>query len=670
MGKKKTVSAKKKKDKKQRSGHQAVYKGIVDITRSGMAFIIVEDLEKDILVKSKNLQSALDGDEVEVEIISHGKQMNRMEGSVTKVIKRKRQDFTGVLQLNENFGFVLPDDERVQDIYVPFHQISLAKNGDKVVVHITNWGDGTKKPEGAITAVLDRENLNDTAMKEILVEQGFPLVFSNEVMQEALHLNDIIHEAEIKIRKDCRNIFTITIDPADAKDFDDAISFRKLKNGNYEIGVHIADVSHYVLTGTALDEEAYRRATSVYLADRVVPMLPEKISNELCSLRPHEDKLCFSVIFQITPKGIIKHHWLGKTIIHSDHRFSYEDVQDIIKKNEGLYVKEIHILNEVSQRLRKERFQQGAINFSSTELRFILDENAVPVGVTLKESKEAHQLIEELMLLANKTVAIHVAKISRNNQPIPFPYRVHDQPDTEKLKVFAVFALKFGYKFDLSSPERIAVSFNKMLQLVQGKPEQQVLESLGIRTMAKAIYTTENIGHYGLGFEYYCHFTSPIRRYPDVLVHRILYQCIKEDYLVDKSLEKKCRHCSEMERKAMDAERAANKYKQVEYMQQHVGEIFKGIISGVAHFGFWVETVDTKCEGMVSLQSLQEIDDFRYSETEYALIGTRTGTRFRIGDTVNILLVSANLQKRQLDYELVQEVKPHKTNKAKTKNNH
>ncbi len=389
------------------------------------------------------------------------------------------------------------------------------------------------------------------------------------------------------------------------------------------------------------------------LPDRVLPMLPERISNELCSLRPHEDKLTFSCIFQITSKGELKQHWIGKTVMHSNHRFTYEDVQQIIEKKEGLYSEEILLLNDLAQHFRKQRFKLGAINFSSTEVRFKLDEDGKPIGIVVKESKESHQLIEEFMLLANRTIAEYVAKIKINKKPVPFPYRVHDQPDEEKLLPFIDFARKYGHHFDTSTPEGIAHSFNSMLQVARGKPEQHVLEQLGIRTMAKAIYTTENIGHYGLAFEHYCHFTSPIRRYPDILVHRILLTCLNGKPRIDKKMEEKCKHSSTRERAAMEAERASNKYKQVEYMKQFLGEEFDAVISGVASFGFWAETILHKCEGLVSVQSLLDYDDFRHVETDYCLVGKRSGRSFRMGDKVRIKLISANLAKRQLDYEWV-----------------
>lgn len=424
----------------------------------------------------------------------------------------------------------------------------------------------------------------------------------------------------------------------------------------YEVGIHIADVSHYVKPDTILDTDAYDRATSVYLPDRVNPMLPERISNELCSLRPNEDKLTFSAIFEMDGKGHIKNQWLGRTVIHSNQRFTYEDVQEIIETGEGIHKEEVLLLNSIAKRYRADRFKRGAINFSSTEVRFKLDEKGKPVGIVVKESKESHQLIEEFMLLANKTVAEYVAKIKVKGKEVPFPYRIHDKPDENKLTPFIVFAAKYGHHFNTTSPEKIAAGFNSMLEEVKGKPEQHVLEQLGIRTMAKAVYTTENIGHYGLGFEFYCHFTSPIRRYPDVLVHRVLQSCLDGEPMIDKKMEEKSKHSSEQERSAMDAERAANKYKQVEFLQEHLGEEFQGVVSGVAGFGFWVETVAHKCEGLVTVTSLLDFDDFRLIESEYALVGRRSGRKFRMGDKVWIKVIAANLTKRQLDFEWV--IKP------------
>ncbi|HVG41740.1 MAG TPA: ribonuclease R [Chitinophagaceae bacterium] len=649
MGRKDSKKPRKKKQHTSSNEH----KGKIEITRSGMGFVIVDGLETDILVRPNDFNTTLHGDTVRVRI-STQREGKRLQGVVSEVVERKQSEFIGNLQMNKGFAFFVSDsDKKIPDIFIPEKSFNGAKDGDRIVAKIVEWEQGSgKRPVGEVITVLN-ENPSENAMKEILLENGFPLKFSDEAMEVAARIPDTISEEEIEKRKDFRNILTFTIDPVDARDFDDALSIRVLKNGNYEIGVHIADVSHYVVPGTPLDEEAFQKATSVYLPDRVNPMLPEHISNFLCSLRPHEDKLTFSAVFQMTPKGVVKEYWVGKTIIHSDHRFTYEEVQEIIEKQEGHLMDEIMLLNSIAQRLRKKRFDSGAINFSSQEVRFKLDEEGRPIGIIVKESKEAHQLIEEFMLLANKYVAEKIAKIKINKKPLPFPYRVHDLPTEEKLEPFMAFAKKFGHKFDTSSPEAIATSFNEMLAEAHGKPEQHVLEQLGIRTMAKAVYTTENIGHYGLGFENYCHFTSPIRRYPDILVHRVMEDVLANDPVPDKKMDQKCKHCSERERAAMEAERAANKYKQVEYMRNYLGEEFEGVISGVAAFGFWVETIEHKCEGMVSITSLAEYDEFRLVQEDYCLVGARSGRKFRMGDKVRIKVVAANLIKRQLDYEWV-----------------
>lgn len=653
MGRK---NSKKKKDTKVKPARSTdrMLKGKLDVTRSGMGFVTVEGMDVDVMVRPSDFNTALHGDTVRVAIKEMRSAGRRMQGVVKEVLQRKRSEFIGHLQMNKGFGFFIAEmDKPMPDIFIPVHNMNGAADGDRVVVRITEWEQNGKRPVGEVVNVLDAENTNDAAMKEILLENGFPLQFSDEALEVAARIPDTISAEEIKARKDIRDIFTITIDPVDAKDFDDAISFRKLKNGNYELGVHIADVSHYLEPETPLDKEAYGKATSVYLPDRVNPMLPEHISNVLCSLRPKEDKLTFSAIFQITPKAEVKQYSLGKTVIHSDHRFTYEEVQAIIEEKAGLHAEEVLILNELAQKFRKKRFNNGAINFSSQEVRFKLDEKGDPIGIMIKESKEAHQLVEEFMLLANRTVAENISKLKFNNKALPFPYRTHDDPDEEKLVPFAAFAKKFGHKFDTSSPDKIAESFNQLLKDVHGKPEQHVLEQLGIRTMAKAKYTIENVGHYGLGFEHYCHFTSPIRRYPDVMVHRILFDVLTNKVQPDKKLEEKCKHCSERERAAMESERAANKYKQVQYMKNYLGEEFEGVISGVASFGFWVETVEHKCEGLVSINSLLEYDEFRHVESDYCLVGQRSGKKFRMGDKVWIKVVAANLTKRQLDYEWV-----------------
>ncbi|MBU7577643.1 MAG: ribonuclease R [Flavihumibacter sp.] len=649
MSKKKSSS---KKNKAKGTGSELPL-GRLDITRSGMGFVIIEGLEQDILVKPNDFNTALHGDKVKVQVMrSSGRGGGRLQGMITEVVERKQQSFLGKIELSKSFAFFIPEtDKPMPDIYIPLDKLHGAENGARAVVKIVEWSNN-KKPVGEVMEVLKEEAANDTAMKEILLENGFPLSFPEDVLEETARIPETLDAKEIAKRKDMREVLTFTIDPMDAKDFDDALSIQSVKGG-YEIGVHIADVSYYVEPDTELDKEAYLRATSVYLPDRVNPMLPEKISNELCSLRPHEDKFTFSAVFLINARGDVKESWLGRTVTHSDHRFTYEEVQEIIENEDGLYKEEILLLNKFAQRMRKQRFKKGAINFSSQEVRFKLDENRKPIGIMIKESKEAHQLIEEFMLLANRTVAEFISKIEVNKKPLPFPYRVHDQPDEEKLTPFAAFARKFGHTFQTKSPEQIAASFNQLLQDVQGKPEQHVLEQLGIRTMAKAVYTTKNIGHYGLGFEHYAHFTSPIRRYPDVLVHRVLQQVLDEQYLPDKKMEEKCKHCSERERAAMDSERASNKYKQVEYLMNFLGDEFDGVISGVSSFGFWVETVEHKCEGLVSITSLSEYDDFRHVESDYMLAGRRSGRTFRMGDKVRIRVVAANLEKRQLDYEWV-----------------
>jgi len=631
-------------------------KGVLEITRSGIGYVIAEGSDNDVLVKPNDFNKAMHGDTVRVKVRkTNGK---RVEGIVEEVVERKQIEFIGNIEVNENFAFFKPDSQKpMPDFYISTRNLNGAENNDRVVVRFLNWEKGAKKPEGEVVMVMKAKDQGDMAMKEILIQNGFALEFPKIVLDESAALNPFIDPTELVKRKDYRDVLTFTIDPADAKDFDDALSIKNAGSDEYEIGVHIADVSHFVRPGTALDEEGYTRATSVYLPDRVNPMLPEIISNELCSLRPNEDKFTFSVIFNINSKGKIKNYWLGKTLIHSNHRFNYDEVQEIIESKSGQYSDEILHLNALAKNFRKERFKHGAINFSSTEVKFRLDAEGKPIGIIVKESKEAHQLIEEFMLLANRTVAAHIAKIKVNKEPLPFPYRIHDTPDDEKLKPFVAFAKKFGYTFNMNNEAEVAASFNQLLSDVHGKPEQHVLEQLGIRTMAKAIYTSENIGHYGLGFEHYCHFTSPIRRYPDVMVHRILQDVLENKIQPDKKMEDKCRHCSTKERSAMDAERAGNKYKQVEFMMDKVGEDMEGVISGVASFGFWVETVNEKCEGLVSVRDLSDYDDFRHDDTDYALVGLRTGKKFRMGDKIGIKLVAANLEKRQLDFEWIPGVK-------------
>lgn len=640
---------------KQDNPNKVTYTGKLEVTRSGMGFVVVEGLDKDILVKREHINNGLNGDEVRVEVDKYGKPGRRAEGVVKEIVRRKQNEFNGRVEVHPHFAFLIPDNDKMPvDIYIPLHLLNGAQNGDKAIARLIEWTSKTKNPVGEIISLMTEESANEIAMQGILMENGFPLSFNDDVLEDAARYAEGVSEDEAIKRRDMRGTLTMTIDPVDARDFDDAISFTTVGAGWYEIGVHIADVSHYIQAGSALDTEAYNRATSVYLPDRVLPMLPERLSNELCSLRPDEDKYTFSTIFQINKKGEIKKKWIGKTVIRSQRRFTYEEVQEIIEGAKGDHKKEILVLNEMAQTLRAARFGKGAINFSSQEVRFKLDEKGKPIGIVVKESKAAHQLVEEFMLLANRTVAEYVSGITVDDKPVPFPYRVHDVPDEDKLKVFSTFAARFGHKLDLNTPQSIAASFNAMLEIVRGQPEQHVLEQLGIRTMSKAVYTTDNIGHYGLGFDDYCHFTSPIRRYPDVLVHRILEECLNGTIKPIKHLERQCRHCSDQERRAMEAERAANKYKQVEYMRDFVGEEFEAVISGVASFGFWAETVAHKCEGMVSMAELAEFDDFELIEGEYALHGRHTGIRLAIGENVTVRVVSANLDKRQIDYSLVQ----------------
>lgn len=648
------------KKKGKHSVHQSdikQYKGKFEITRSGVGFVIVDGLQKDVIIRPNDFSRAFHGDFVRVEITKGDIKSGRLQGRITQVIDRKQKEFIGRIEINRDYAFFIPESEKALPyFFISLTDLNQAKDGDKVIASMTSWEDEEKRPQGKVIEVITQEKEGDLAMKEILIKHGFSIQFSDDVIEESERIPDMVKDSKYPDRKDLRDVLTFTIDPADAKDFDDALSFRKLKNGDVEVGIHIADVSYYIEIDSALDESAYERATSVYLPDRVVPMLPERISNELCSLRPHEDKLTYSCIFSFDSKGNINSKWIGRTVMHSNHRFTYEEVQTIIETKKGIYDKEVLILHNMAQQMRKQRMKDGAINFSSQEVRFKLDANGKPLGIVIKESKESHQLIEEFMLLANRTIAEKVSSIKISGKPVPFPYRVHDQPDQEKLIPFVEFAKKYGYQFNTRTPGEIAKSFNEMLSRVQGLPEQRVLEQLGIRTMAKAIYTSKNIGHYGLGFENYCHFTSPIRRYPDILVHRVMTQILEDNLELDKKMEERCRHSSERERAAMESERAANKYKQVEYMKDFIGDLFDAVISGVSSFGFWAETTAHKCEGLVGLSSLLDYDDFVYYESDYALKGKRSGKAFRIGDAVKIKVIGANLSKRQLDYEWILDV--------------
>lgn len=628
--------------------------GTVDMTASGSAFVIPDDeFEKDVFIAPRKLGNALDGDKVKVYVFGK-KSGKRNEGEIVEILQRAKTDFIGIAKISEKFAFVIPDDRKMlHDIFVPLADINGTKNGEKVMASITDWPEGAKNPIGKITYVLGNTGENNTEMNAILAQYGFPLSFPAEVEDEANSIPDEIAKSELNNRKDFRNTTTFTIDPIDAKDFDDAISFKQLENGNYEIGVHIADVSHYVTPNSALDKEAYQRATSVYLVDRVIPMLPEHLSNGVCSLRPNEDKLCFSAVFEMDEKAHILHQWFGRTIIHSDRRFTYEEAQEIIENKTGDFAEEILKLNELAHILRVEKFKNGAISFESAEVKFKLDEFSRPIGVYVKERKDAHKLIEDFMLLANKKVAEHVAKMGKGKHQYTFVYRTHDSPNTESLNSFATFASRFGYKINTRSDKEIARSLNHLMEDVEGKKEQNILTQLAIRSMAKAVYTTKKTSHYGLAFDYYTHFTSPIRRYPDIMVHRLLAQYLEGGKSANvEEYEKASEHSSAMEKKAADAERASVKYKQAEYLEDNVGKVYTGIISGVTEWGMYVEIIENKCEGMIRLRDITD-DFYVLDEKNFCIIGQRKKHKYQLGDEVTIKVKKVDLTKRQIDFTLV-----------------
>jgi len=626
--------------------------GRADFTASGSAYIIIEGNDDDIYIPQKYTADALHEDTVRVEIIpGRGK---KQEGKIVEVIARKRVDFIGTVELVKDFGFVLPDNQKVHvDFYIPASKLNNAKAGQKVIVKMLDWPKGAKNPNGAIVEVLGNAGDNDVEMHAILFQYGLPSKFPKEVEEYAERIPDQITPAEIAKRRDFRKVTTFTIDPHDAKDFDDALSIQKLNNGNWEIGVHIADVSHYVHPGSILDKEAYDRATSVYLVDRVVPMLPEKLSNGVCSLRPHEEKLCFSCVFEITDSAEVINRWIGRTVIYSDRRFSYEEAQQVIETGEGDMKEEILTFDRLAKILRKARMKDGAISFDKMEVKFHLDDQGVPTGIYFKESKDANKLIEEFMLLANKHVALFAGKDQK--PPKTFVYRVHDLPAMEKFKVFAGFVKQFGYELNAQTPRQVGHAINKMLADAKNQNYGSMLETLAIRTMAKAEYSTDNIGHYGLAFDHYSHFTSPIRRYPDVIAHRLLQQYLdggpsgnKETY------EEQCVHCSERERLAAEAERDSTKYKQVEYLKTHLGETFEAVISGVTEWGLYCEIIENKCEGMVSVKSMFG-DSWSHDADNYRLVGRSTGKVYQFGDKIKIKVMAANLVKKQLDFALATE---------------
>jgi ribonuclease R len=639
--------------------------GTIDFTSQGTAFVIYSDIENDIYIPSRKSKDALQGDLVKV-YLSPGRFGKRKEGEVVEVIKRAKTEFVGTIKLNPKFAFVIADSNKIHvDFFIRTGDINGAKDGQKVLIKFKEWKPGDQNPTASVLRVFGNPGEHKTEMNAIMAEYGLPEAFPDAIEYEAKKLPTEITEDEIAKRRDFRKVTTFTIDPVDAKDFDDALSLQKLDNGLWEVGVHIADVSHYLKPHTTLDKEAVHRATSVYLVDRCIPMLPEVLSNFVCSLRPKEEKYCFSAVFQLDEEAQIHNQWFGKTIIYSDHRFSYEEVQEIIETKEGEYKEDIFVLDRLAKKLRAERVRKGSIFFDKAEVKFNLDEEGTPLGVFFKTQKDAHKLIEDFMLLANKKVAEFLGKgtkpedVNKASNPNAKKkddssnlcvYRIHDIPSDEKMQELSGFAARFGHQMNLGNKLKVAQSINKLLQDVKNKKEQGMIELLAVRSMQKAIYTTKNVGHYGLGFEYYTHFTSPIRRYPDVMVHRLLEARLTgKTYSTKDELEFLCKHSSEMERMAAEAERASIKYKQVEFMSDKLGQTFDGIVSGVTEWGIYVEIVENKCEGMIRKGDLKG-DQFAFDQDNYRYVGKNTSKIYSLGDAVKIIVVSADLIKKQLNF--------------------
>lgn len=629
-----------------------VITGIVDMKQTGKAYIISSELPEDVFIAANNTYHALHGDKVKVRLFP-ARKGKKTEGKIIEIIERGKKQFVGILEISKNYAFLVPDDNNVPiDIFIPLSNLKGAQNGNKAIAVITDWPEHSKNPFGEITEVLGKPGEHEVEMKSILADFDFPLRFPANVVKEANEIPTEISQKEIESRKDFRDIFTITIDPQDAKDFDDAISLRKKDNGNWEVGVHIADVSYYVKPGTAIDKEAFARGTSIYLVDRVIPMLPEKLSNEVCSLRANEDKLCYAAVFELDYNTEVLSEWYGRTIINSNYRYNYEEVQEIIEGKENQYKENILILNDLAKKLRDDRFKKGSIAFSSQEVKFILDENGKPTGAYIKEQMDSNRLIEDFMLLANRKVAEKIGKKKGRQDPKTFVYRIHDVPNPEKLQTFSEFVSKLGYKLNLGTRKSISSSLNQLFEQIKGKGEENMIENIAVRTMAKAEYSINNIGHYGLAFHHYTHFTSPIRRYPDLMVHRLLDLYLNDAPPVNPvEYEEKCKHASEMERKALQAERASIKYKQAEYLLDKIGQEFNGLISGVSKWGIFVELDGNKCEGMVSLKYLD--DDFYYLDEEnYRVIGHQLGKEYKLGDPIRIKVKKIDLAKKQMDFEL------------------
>jgi ribonuclease R len=664
-------SFRKQKFEKKPDGRKII-EGRVDMTRTGAAYIVSELMDTDVYVPTKYVNTALNGDIVRVMLFPApprrrpGQPARKPEGEIVEVVKRANEFFIGTIRISRKYALVLPDNPNMPvDIYIPLEACGEARDGEKVVVRITDWQEGKGRvPMGKITQVLGNVGGNNFEMQKILINQGFELTHSDEAQEEAARIPDVISEQEITRRRDFRDILTFTIDPEDAKDFDDALSIRELEDGNLEIGVHIADVTHYLKPDSTLDREAYQRSTSVYLVDRVCPMLPEKLSNNLCSLVPHQDRLTFSAVFEFTPKGKLLKRWFGKTVIHSAHRFAYEQAQTILdnKTHEDLDTLPIFpqldwavkTLDRIAKVMRKERQKNGAIGFETDEVRFKLAPDGTPLEAYVKERKDAHLLIEDFMLLANKEVAIYMDNKGKGQQEVPFVYRIHDLPDMSKVADFARFAAELGHPLKVDTPKQIAQSFNSLMLAARKDDRLKLLEPLAIRTMAKAVYSTDNIGHYGLGFTHYSHFTSPIRRYSDVLAHRILERNLdgRTDRVDKNKLEEQCKHVSNQERKAADAERESIKYKQVEFLSNRVGEVFEGIISGIIERGFFVELPESKAEGLVDFRYLD--DTYVVEEGNLRVTGKRYKRQFKMGDRVNVVVTAVDLQKRQIEMELAE----------------
>lgn len=623
--------------------------GTVDMTRMGYGFISSDDLEEDVFVTAKNLKTALHGDKVKVWLYAKRKGA-RPEGEVVEIIERWRTSFVGTVEVMPNFAFLIPDNKNMPfDLFIPTSKLNGAVQGQKAVAKVIDWDPKSKNPVAEIINVLGFPGLNETEMHAILAEFELPYHFTEEVEEDSEKIPAEITRNDIKERRDFRLIPTFTIDPEDAKDFDDALSLRQLENGNWEVGVHIADVTHYVKNDSLVENEAKQRATSIYLVDRVVPMLPERLSNNICSLKPGEDKLTYSAVFELNDKSEVVEEWFGRTIINSDKRFSYNEAQKVIDTEKGAMKEQVLVLHRLAQQLRTKRFQSGAFAFEKIEVKFDLDDAGKPVGIKFREMGTSNQLIEEFMLLANRRVAEYVGKKLKGKT---FVYRIHDKPDPEKINSFSHFIKRFGYKLIDDDKTSLSKAMNKLLNSVAGKKEQNIIETLALRSMAKAVYSTDNIGHYGLSFKFYTHFTSPIRRYPDMMVHRLLSSYLAKENPADQNrYEKLCEHSSKMERLANEAERASVKYKQVEFMSDKTGQVFEGVISGVTEWGIYVEIIENQCEGMIHIRELDD-DFYEYDEENYCIKGRSTGKVYTLGDRINIIVVKADLQKKQLDYRL------------------